>query len=101
MAVTREEIVHVAALARLTMTEGQADEFAAQLNTIVAHMEVLARVDTQRLEPVVGVGAESAPLRKDEGPPVKLARTIEAIAPSMRDGFFIVPRLSTHETAEG
>ena len=52
------------------------------------------------LEPVVGVGAESAPLQEDKGPPVSLDREVEKFAPLVRDGFFLVPRLATHETAE-
>jgi aspartyl-tRNA(Asn)/glutamyl-tRNA(Gln) amidotransferase subunit C len=100
MAVTRDDVKHVAALARLAMTDDRAEQFTAQLNTILEHMDVLAAVDTNKLEPVVGVGAESAPLQEDHGPPVKLERPIEQIAPTMRDGFFLVPRLSTHETTE-
>lgn len=100
MAVTRDDVKHVAALARLSTTDARANELTAQLNTILGHMEVLARVDTERLEPVVGVGAESAPLADDVGPSVALEHPIGEIAPSVRDGFFLVPRLSTHETAE-
>lgn len=100
MAVTREDVKHVAALARLAMTDDRADQFTSQLNTILGHMDVLSRVDTKKLEPVVGVGAESAPLQDDCGPSVKLDAPIEEIAPSVRDGFFLVPRLSTHEAAE-
>jgi aspartyl-tRNA(Asn)/glutamyl-tRNA(Gln) amidotransferase subunit C len=100
MAVTSDDVKHVASLARLAMTDERAAEFTGQLNTILAHMDVLARVDTSRLEPVAAVGAESAPLREDKGPPVALDRPIDAFAPSVRDGFFLVPRLATHETAE-
>jgi aspartyl-tRNA(Asn)/glutamyl-tRNA(Gln) amidotransferase subunit C len=100
VSVTRDDVKHVAALARLSMTDDRADQFTAQLNTILAHMDVLARVDTARLEPVIGVGAEGAPLQEDEGPSVKLEHPIGEIAPSTRDGFFLVPRLSTHEATE-
>lgn len=100
MSVTRDDVKHVAALARLSMTDERAEQFTAQLNTILSHMDVLARVDTKRLEPVIGVGAEGAPLQDDKGPSVKLDRPIVDIAPSTRDGFFLVPRLSTHEATE-
>ena len=100
MAVTRDDVKHVAALARLGMTDARAEEFTAQLNTILGHMEVLARIDTKKLEPVVGVGAQSIPLQPDTGPSVTLERKLEDMAPQSRDGFFLVPRLATHETAE-
>jgi aspartyl-tRNA(Asn)/glutamyl-tRNA(Gln) amidotransferase subunit C len=100
MAVNHDDVKHVAALARLSMTDERAEQFTAQLNTILGHMDVLARVDTERMEPVVGVGAERTPLQGDKGPSVKLERPIAELAPSVRDGFFLVPRLSTHEAAE-
>jgi aspartyl-tRNA(Asn)/glutamyl-tRNA(Gln) amidotransferase subunit C len=100
VAVTRDDVKHVAMLARLAMTDEHAEELTAQLNTILGHMDVLARVDTKKLEPVVGVGAERAPLQEDRGPSVSLAHPISDFAPQVRDGLFLVPRLSTHEAAE-
>ena len=100
MAVSREDVRHVAALARLSMSDERASELAAQLNTILGHMEALAKVDTSKLEPVIGVGAGSAPLADDSGPSIQIQRPLDEIAPAMREGFFVVPRLSTHETAE-
>jgi aspartyl-tRNA(Asn)/glutamyl-tRNA(Gln) amidotransferase subunit C len=101
MSITRDDVKHVAALARLAMTDERAEQFTAQLNTILGHMEILSRVNAGRLEPVTGVGAEPVPLQADEGPSVRLERPLAEIAPSMRDGLFIVPRLSTHEAGEG
>ena len=100
MAVTLEDVRHVATLARLGMDDVRAASLVAELNTILGHMDALSRVDTDRLEPVAGVGAEGLPLQADAGPSVPLAREPKAFAPAMRDGFLLVPRLSTHETAE-
>lgn len=100
MSVTRDDVKHVAALARLGMTDERADQLTEELNTILGHMEVLSRIDAKGLEPVVGIGADSAPLRRDAGPPIELSRRVDEIAPAARDGFFLVPRLSTHEAAE-
>ena len=100
MSVTPDDVKHVAALARLGMNDERAREFTVQLNTILSHMDVLARVSTGRAEPVVGIGAESAPMAPDTGASVPLARPLETIAPAMRDGFFLVPRLASHETTE-
>ncbi len=38
-----------------------------------------------------------APLRRDAGPPIPLSESLSHFAPDMRGGFFIVPRLATHE----
>ena len=63
-------------------------------------MEALSKVKTDGVQEAVGVGAAGLPVRADHGPPIPLARSLDAVAPSMRDGFFLVPRLSTHESAE-
>jgi aspartyl-tRNA(Asn)/glutamyl-tRNA(Gln) amidotransferase subunit C len=100
MAVTREDVRHVATLARVGLSDARAASLVAELNTILGHMEVLSRVDTSRLEPVVGVGAGGLLLQDDRGPAVALTRELKEFAPSIRDGFLLVPRLATHETAE-
>jgi aspartyl-tRNA(Asn)/glutamyl-tRNA(Gln) amidotransferase subunit C len=100
VAVTLDDVRHIAALARLGLSDDRAASLVAELNTILEHMDVLSKVDTQGIEPVDGVGAAGLPLRPDVGPPIPLARERETFAPSMRDGFFLVPRLSTHEDPE-
>ena len=97
MSVTDAEVRHVAALARLGLDAGQLPTIAAELNGILAHMEVLSKVDTSALGAVTGVGTAGTPLRVDGGNQIPLARPREAFAPAMRDGFLIVPRLATHE----
>jgi aspartyl-tRNA(Asn)/glutamyl-tRNA(Gln) amidotransferase subunit C len=62
-------------------------------------MAVLARVDTARVTPASGISDGGMPLRDDRGEQLPLERTREAFAPEMRDGFFLVPRLATHDTA--
>jgi aspartyl-tRNA(Asn)/glutamyl-tRNA(Gln) amidotransferase subunit C len=100
MAVTVDDVRHIAELARLGLDPARAESLVAELNTILGHMEALSKVNTGAVEPTVGVGAAGTPLRDDSGSAPRLARTPDAFAPVMRDGFFVVPRLSTHETAE-
>lgn len=99
MAVTRDDVLHVAELARIALDEARVAELVRELNGILAHMDELRKVDTEGVEPTAGIGDAGAPLRPDEGPQIPLDRPREAFAPAMRDGFFIVPRLSTHEDA--
>lgn len=99
MAVTREDVLHVATLARLALDETSVPRLVNELNGILEHMEVLKKVDTARVMGAEGVGDAGMPLRADGGPPYALAHSREEFAPEMRDGFFLVPRLSTHEDA--
>ena len=100
MAVSIDDVRHVAALARLGLTDQRAAALVQEMNTILAHMDELSAVDTSGVEPVAGVGAGGLPVRADSGPPIPLVRSLDAFAPSVRDGFILVPRLSTHDTTE-
>jgi aspartyl-tRNA(Asn)/glutamyl-tRNA(Gln) amidotransferase subunit C len=99
MAVTREDVLHVAALARLALEEGSVPRLVRELNGILQHMEALRKVDTAGVIGAEAVGDAGMPLRTDGGPPYPLAHPREEFAPEMRDGFFLVPRLATHEDA--
>ena len=100
MAVSIDDVRHIASLARLGLTDERAAQLLHELNTILGHMDALSKVNTDGVPEAVGSGARGLPLREDGGLPIPLARSIDAFAPAVRDGFFIVPRLSTHESAE-
>jgi aspartyl-tRNA(Asn)/glutamyl-tRNA(Gln) amidotransferase subunit C len=97
MPVTRENVLRVAELARLGVDTARADELTRELTSILSHMEVLSQVDTSTVPTAAGVGAGGTPLRPDTGVPCAIIATLATVAPAMRDGFFIVPRLATHE----
>ncbi|HJU88436.1 MAG TPA: Asp-tRNA(Asn)/Glu-tRNA(Gln) amidotransferase subunit GatC [Gemmatimonadaceae bacterium] len=98
MAVTQEDVEHIANLARLALDERRIPELVQQLNAILEHMDVLQQVDTRKVIGASGVGDQALPLREDKGVPLPLHRARELFAPEVRDGFFLVPRLATHET---
>ncbi len=100
MAIGPDDVRHVAALARLVVPESQLPELVAQLNGILSHMDALAKAKTVGVMATAGVGDAAMPLRIDMGPPIPLLHPIESFAPQTRDGFLLVPRLATHETAE-
>ena len=100
MAVTIDDVRHIAALARLGLTDERAALLMREMNTILGHMDELAKVNTTGVSEAVGAGASGLPLRADSGSPIPLARPIAEFAPAVREGFLVVPRLSTHESAE-
>lgn len=96
MAVTRDDVRHVAGLARLGIPEAALATYVDQLNSILGHMDALARAKTSDAD------ADDAPgmlLREDRVGAVPLSRPISRIAPLVREGFILVPRLATHEDA--
>ena len=100
MAVTPDDVRHVAQLARLAVDPERVPALVRELNDILGHMEELRKVDTTGVVPTTGVGDAGLPLREDAGPPIPLARPPQAFAPAMREGFFVVPRLATHADDE-
>jgi aspartyl-tRNA(Asn)/glutamyl-tRNA(Gln) amidotransferase subunit C len=98
MAVTRDDVLRMAALARIGVPEARVDELVRELSAILDHMEELRRV-AEVAEP----RAEGPmPLAADEPGAAPLARHREEFAPATREGFFLVPRLHTHgDDAQG
>ena len=100
MSVSTDEIRHVAMLARLGLSDERAQSLTRDMNTILEHMQVLAKVKTDGVPEFVSGDALGMRLRRDEGPAAQLNALPSAFAPEMREGLFIVPRLATHEDTE-
>jgi Asp-tRNA(Asn)/Glu-tRNA(Gln) amidotransferase C subunit len=99
MAVTRDDVRAIAALARLDVPASGIDAVVVDLNAILSHMAVLARVEGRDPRAVAGASDSGMPLAPDRGPSVALDRPPAHNAPLWRDGFFLVPRLDTHDGA--
>ncbi len=99
MAISDDDVRHIAALARLGLDPGRVTSLVHELNGIIGHMAVLQRVDT------AGVQGETDQrpaliARPDARNADPLHRPLEAMAPEMREHFFLVPRLGTHDGEE-
>lgn len=99
MRVTPADVRHVADLARLGLEPDRVELLAQELSGIIDHMDVLARAVPGATAPFAASPATSGGLRADESTADPLQRTREEIAPAMRDGLFLVPRLAAHEDA--
>jgi aspartyl-tRNA(Asn)/glutamyl-tRNA(Gln) amidotransferase subunit C len=110
MAVSRDDVRHIAGLARIGVPEERLDALVRELNGILAHMEALQQVESAGVLDAATEARDGMPLRADAPPCVALERPREQFAPRMRgrdgapvpammDGFFLVPRLATHEDA--
>ena len=99
MAVTHDDVRAIATLARLDVPASRLDAIVSELNGILSHMAVLARVEGRAAADAAEAAETGMTLSPDQGPPVAFTRPPDAIAPSWRDGFFLVPRLAAHENA--
>lgn len=96
--VSEKDVLHVAALARLGVDQARLPALVRELNVILEHMEVLERVETGQPMGDGRWATTATPIRTDaDGKSVPLDRPRESFAPAVRDGFFLVPRLETHE----
>jgi aspartyl-tRNA(Asn)/glutamyl-tRNA(Gln) amidotransferase subunit C len=88
---TRDDVAHVARLARLTLTEGELDLFTSQLAKILAHANQMATLDLEGIEPTPHPYPLSNVMRDDEPGPTLDRDEVLAQAPSAQDGMFRVP----------
>jgi aspartyl-tRNA(Asn)/glutamyl-tRNA(Gln) amidotransferase subunit C len=93
MSLTLADVHRIAHLARIEITDQQADATAAQLNDIFAMIERIARVDTAGVEPMTHPLDGTQRLRADvvEQPPER--EVLLRNAPEQQDGLFLVPRV--------
>ena len=70
MSVTNDDVRHIAALARLGLEPDRVELLARELNGILAHMDVLAAVDTSAIDLHARAEGEGMPLRDDGAAPV-------------------------------
>ncbi len=90
---SREDVVHVARLARLELTDAEVDRFTAQLRTVLDHAADVAALDLAHLEPSSHPIALVNVLRADEPQPSLDREEVLAAAPAVEDDQFRVPRI--------
>ena len=90
MAITREEVRHVATLFRLGLSEEDIARFQEQLSQIIDYFQVLQQVDTEGVEPTSHTLALENVMRDDEARPSFPHEDILANAPLPANGFFRV-----------
>jgi aspartyl-tRNA(Asn)/glutamyl-tRNA(Gln) amidotransferase subunit C len=93
MALTVEQVRHVAALARLQLTPEEERQFAVQLSAILDAMAELQQLDTSGVEPTSHASLEEPRLRPDEVKPSLDPERGLANAPARSGTSFAVPRV--------
>ena len=91
MAITREEVVHVARLARLELTEDELERFAGQLNAILEAVGKVSELDLSEVEPTLHPLELSNVWAEDEPRPSLSVEEALANAPDREDDAFRVP----------
>lgn len=97
MRITRDDVAHLARLARLAVTDAELDQFAGQLEVILSSVSRVAEVAASDISPTSHVVALENVYRRDEVR-LSLPRTqVLAGAPAVEDDKFRVPRILGEE----
>ena len=93
MKISKEEVIHVADLARLEMAETAVDKLAAQIGNILTYVDTLKQIDTTGVIPTTHAISLSNVFREDEETAPMDRDAGQANAPEKEEGLFIVPKI--------
>ena len=91
--ISRDDVAHVAGLARLRLTEEELKRFTDQLATVLDHAAEVAALDTSGVPPTAHPLPLTNVLRDDTPVPGLDRGEVLAAAPEVEDGRFRVPRI--------
>lgn len=95
--ITRDDVAHVARLARLRLTDEELDRFTGQLGAVLDHARDIEELDVGDLPPTWHPIPLENVLRPDEPRPSLDRDEVLAQAPSVEDGQFRVPPILGEE----
>ena len=90
MKLSREEVLHIARLARLGLDEAEIDKFSEQLSNLLEHFRVLQQVDTTGVPPTAQSIALQNVIRSDDTQASLPPDQVLANAPQKEGAFFRV-----------
>ena len=91
MAITRDEVLHVARLARLELTDGEVERLTEQLSAIIEAVAKVSELDLADVEPTAHPLDLVNAWAEDEPRPCLPQEEALANAPEREGGFFKVP----------
>jgi aspartyl-tRNA(Asn)/glutamyl-tRNA(Gln) amidotransferase subunit C len=89
--IDREQVLHVARLARLDLSEEEVGRMTGELSSILDHIEKIGELDLDGVTPTTHVVEVTNALRPDEPRPSLPREVVLAQAPAVADDGFSVP----------
>ncbi len=90
---TEQEVKHVAKLARLSLTSEEVKKFQEQLSEVLAYIEVLKEVKTEKTEPTSQVTSLENVFREDKSQASLSQKEILSGTKETHQGFFKIKRI--------
>jgi aspartyl-tRNA(Asn)/glutamyl-tRNA(Gln) amidotransferase subunit C len=91
--ISRDEVAHLARLARLALTDAELDSFAGQLDAILTHVSQIQAVDVTDVEATDNPLKDVNVTRSDEPAPCLTQEQALSQAPAAAEGRFVVPQI--------
>lgn len=93
MKLSKEQVEHIAGLARLKLTDVETEKYSQQLSGILEYVDKLSAIDTTQVEPTSQVTGLVNVSRDDEIKPSGIASELVACAPEHQDDYLIIPKI--------
>jgi aspartyl-tRNA(Asn)/glutamyl-tRNA(Gln) amidotransferase subunit C len=93
MSIDKQTVLKVANLARIEVTDSEAENMVGKLDKIIGFVEQLSEVDTDNVEPLANVVDIELRLREDVVTDGDCQDKVLANAPESMEGFFVVPKV--------
>lgn len=91
--ITRDDVAHLAKLARLALADDELDELAGQIKDILQHVNVITELDTEGVEAMSHPVAIQNVAHEDVIKPCLSQEEVLSQAPEVEDGRIVVPQI--------
>ena len=91
--IPREEVLQIAKLAKLELSDAEIEDLRVQLGRILDHFRAIERLDTAKVAPMKHIHSDHNVFRADEVQPSLSQEDVLKNAPKQRDGLFEVPKV--------
>lgn len=88
-----QDVQRIAQLARLELSGPEAEAMAGQMNAILAMVDQMSALPTDGIEPMSHPQEVTQPLREDAVTEYDRRDAVQAIAPRVEDGLYLVPKV--------
>jgi aspartyl-tRNA(Asn)/glutamyl-tRNA(Gln) amidotransferase subunit C len=93
MKIKEDDIIKVAKLARLDLSDSEKEQYSRQLSGIIDYVEKINELDTSSVEAADHIAELSNVFRKDSVKESIGREQLQKIAPDFKDGCFVVPKI--------
>lgn len=93
MSISKEEIIHIAKLASLNLTEKEIEGYTKDMQEILEFANTVNNVNTDEIKETIGANENYNVFRKDEVKPSVSKEELLKNAPSQEDGMFRIPKV--------